>query len=75
MSRGYPNESRCGNTWPRRRFDPENTKARAGPVPLALGGALFELAELQNRKANLRIGFSTITTHIHKVQDWQSEVD
>lgn len=30
----------------RHRFDAENTKVVAGPVPLVLGGVLFEPAEL-----------------------------
>jgi hypothetical protein len=52
---------------------PENTKAVAGPIPLV--GELFEPAELKNKNANPRIGFRTVTIHIHKVQNWQSEVD
>jgi hypothetical protein len=54
---------------------PENIKAVAGPIPLVLGGELFEPAELQDKNANLRIGLRTVTIHIHKVQNWQSEVD
>ena len=59
----------------RHRFDTEDTKAVAGPVPLVLGGEPFKPAELQNKNTNLRIGFRTATIHIHKVQNWQTEVD
>jgi hypothetical protein len=48
---------------------PENTKAVVGPIPLVLGGELFKPAELKNKNANPRIGFRTVTTHIHKVQN------
>lgn len=59
----------------RHRFDTEDTKAVAGPEPLVLGGEPFRPAVLQNKNTNLRIGFRTVTIHIHNVQNWQVEVD
>jgi hypothetical protein len=52
----------------RHRFDTENTKVVAGPVPLVLGWELFEPAELQDKNANSRIGLRTVTIHIHNLQ-------
>ena len=48
-------------------------KHKSGPIPLVLSGE-FEPAELQNKIASVRIGFRTVTVHIHKGQNWQSEV-
>ena len=54
----------------RHRFDAENTKVAAGPVPLVLGGVLFEPAVLLGQESGLGQLQSTST-----ISSWESEAD